>query len=171
MEQRVSINVCVSTSNSIFSRVIRWFTRSQVSHAFLTFYDETLGRVFVMEANGRGFMLVPWSNWKKHNTVVARFSLKTPEVQQLHALQRLSNLLGATYDYVSVLGFVLRRFRRRMRNPLNDAAKLICSEVVARFLFDTGDPLLLVFAESETWTPEDILREARKNPTFVEVTA
>lgn len=162
-----SICVCLSTSTGWFSKLIRWVTRSKVSHSFLTFRDETLDKVFVMEANGRGFMLVPWDEWKQHNQLVLRYSLRTNASAQMSSLRKLAEMLGAEYDYISLLGYALRRFVKRMRNPLAKASKLICSEAVARFLYFTNDPALAKFAEFETWLPEDILKEAAANDVFV----
>ena len=159
-----SINVCFSTSSGIFSRVIRWFTRSKVSHALITFRDQTLDKVFVMEANGRGFMLVPWSKWRQSHTMVARYRLTVPQGMQSFSLRELAQSLGAQYDYVSVLGFFFRRWYRRMRNPFDDPNKLVCSEAVARFLANSG---IKRFENHGTWTPEDILGEAQKGEEFI----
>jgi len=157
-----SVNVCFSTSNGFFSKVIRWFTRSKASHALITFRDETLGNVFVMEANGRGFMLTPWGKWRESHTLVSRYSLALPPNAQKTSLQDLGNFLGTQYDYISLLGFALRRFFGRMVNPFNDPRKLICSEAVARFLAGAG---LHKYREYGTWTPEDLLHEAKANPS------
>jgi hypothetical protein len=159
-----SINICFSTANGFFSKVIRWFTRSRASHSLITFYDITLDRVFVMEANGRGFMLVPWSKWRKSNTMVARYSLSIGEAAQIESLRALSGSLGAEYDYVSLLGFIFRRFKKRMANPLNNPTKLICSEAVANFLAGAG---LVGFGSPGTWVPEDLMDEARSREEFI----
>ena len=161
----MAINVCFSTAGGFFSRVIRWFTRSTVSHALITFHDSYLDKVFVLEANGRGFMLVPWSKWRTNHDMVARYEVNVPEKAQLESLQKLAEMLGAQYDYVSILGFALRRFWKRMANPLDDTTKLVCSEAVAIFLRDAG---LERFKEVETYTPEDILRIAREDDVFVQ---
>lgn len=159
-----SINVCFSTSSGFFSKVIRWATRSKVSHALITFRDETLDKVFVMEANGRGFMLVPWSKWRQSHDLLSRYKLTVPADMQRFALQDIAQSLGAQYDYVSILGFFFRRWFRRMRNPLDDPGKLICSEAVAKFLATSG---LKRFENHGTWTPEDLLEEAKKGGEFV----
>jgi len=159
----MSINVCFSTTDGFFSRLIRWFTHSKVSHSIITFRDDTLDRVFVMEANGRGFMLVPWSKWRTHNELVARYELSTVPESQLEALRELSNALGAEYDYVSILGFIWRRFMGRMKNPLDNPTKLVCSEAVAKFLYLAG---LKGFDEPETWTPQDIMLRAQGGAPF-----
>lgn len=162
-----SINVCFSTSDHLFSRVIRWFTKSKVSHALITFRDETLDKTFAMEANGRGFMIVPWAKWRTGNVMVARYSLDVPEEAQMESLRGLAEFLGSQYDYISILGFALRRFLGRMRNPFDTSSKLVCSEAVARFLHLTGVPSLQYFDDYGTWAPEDLLKEAESRNVFV----
>ncbi len=130
----------------------------------ITFEDETLDKVFVMEANGRGFMLVPWFKWRKSNALVARYEVDVDEEKQLASLRELAKDLGAEYDYVSVLGFVFRRFLRRMRNPLDNTKKFICSEAVAKFLYLAG---LEQFKDFGTFVPEDLYEIARKDDTFL----
>ena len=119
-----------------------------------------------MEANGRGFMLIPWSKWKKDNKLIARYELSVSGDEQLVSLQSLAKSLGAEYDYVSLFGFIFRRFAKRMSNPLNDSKKLICSEAVAKFLHGAG---LKGFRRAETFTPEDIYEIAQKDETFMKV--
>lgn len=161
----MAINICFSTANSVISKVIRWITRSSVSHAFITFRDDTLDQVFVMEANGRGFMLTPWKKWQLKNRMVHRYELAVSEDVQLGSLRSLGDSLGSQYDYVSLLGFVFRRFVRRMANPFSDSKKFICSEAVATFLHDSG---LKQFERPETFTPEDIYAIARESEDFIE---
>ncbi len=155
------INICFSTTDGFSSRAIRWVTRSTVSHALITYRSATLGRVMVLEAVGRGFHMVPWAHWKQHNTLVARFSLKVAPSRQVQALHTLTDSLGQQYDSLSLLGFLLRRWRKRARNPFDNATKLICSEVVARLLQSVS---LKGFDDAGQWTPEDLLQEALARP-------
>ncbi len=148
----MAINICFSTQTGPLSRVIRWFTRSPVSHAMITFRDATLGKVMVMEATGRGFRMVPWAGWCLHNSMKARFALRVAEDVQLTALQNLAEKLGAEYDYISLLGFLWRRWRKRYDNPLDDAKRLICSEAVATFLGLCG----LKMDDPSSYTPNDL---------------
>ena len=159
----LSINICFSTSNGLVSRVIRWFSRAEVSHALVTFYDETLDKVFVMEAGGRGFILTPWAKWRQSHTLACRYSLCISTRHQEESIRKLAEFLGSQYDYISLLGFVFRRWVRRMRNPLDNPNRLICSEAVAVFLRDAG---LDSFSDPATWTPGDLRAHVRKDPLF-----
>jgi hypothetical protein len=160
------INVCFSTTNGWFSRAIRWFSRAPVSHAFITFRDETLEKTFVLEANGRGFMLTPWRRWLDHHQLYSRYRIAAPPGPQMESLRNLSEFLGSQYDYFSLFGFLFRRLFGRMRNPFDDSKKLVCSEAVARFLDDIGHKGLRGFGQHGTWTPGDLLKEAEKRPVF-----
>lgn len=156
-----SINICFSTTDSWASGVIRWGTRSTVSHALVTYRSSTLGRVMVMEAVGRGFVMLPWRSWRQRNKLVARFAVRVPVAQQLAALHQVTTSLGAEYDSLSLLGFIFRRWRKRARNPLDNAGKLICSEVVAKLLKLAG---LGGFEDPGQWTPADLLQAALSRP-------
>jgi len=156
-----SICVCYSTSSSLISRLIRWFSRSEASHALLTFHDPFLEKVFVMEANGRGFMLTPWAKWRRTHKLLARFSVKMPPSNQVVSLKLLAEHLGSQYDYISLLGFLFRRWVKRVANPFSDPDRLVCSEAVAVFLRDCG---IGDFDKPETWTPGDLLTWMRKRP-------
>lgn len=159
-----SINICFSTTDGYLSRFIRWVTRSPVSHALLTFYSQTLDKVMVMEATGKGFNLIPWNKWEKKNKLVARFALDIPRDKELEALHRIADKLGDEYDTVSLFGFFFRRWKKRGANPLDDPTKLICSEAVACFLQEAG---IDAFQNPGEWTPADILEHAMKSDTFV----
>ena len=140
-----NISVCFSTTNHLVSRVIRFVTRSEVSHALLTYQDETLGKVMVLEAVGVGFRMVPWTKWRQGNTLVARFGVvrgapgeAISQEVQVRALQALAGLLGEEYDTLGALGYVFKRLFKyafkKLRNPFQSPHKLFCSEAVALFL-------------------------------------
>jgi hypothetical protein len=148
-----TISVCFSTSHGLVSRLICWVTRSRVSHALLTFRSATLDKVLVMQATGLGFHLWPWDKWRRKNKLVARFALAVPPERQLVALRDLARNLGAEYDTWSLFAFLRRRWGKRARNPWNSPRKLICSEVVARFLSSCD---LRAFDDAGSFTPADL---------------
>lgn len=169
----LSINVCFSTTDGLLSRIIRGFTRSQVSHALITFRDSTLQRVLVMEASGRGYVMVPWRRWRKRNELVCRFRISEAHVSgpaQQRALAELSDALGDEFDTSGLVGFWFLSARKRLRlRPFNlfaDSRKLFCSEAVARFLGSAG---VAGFDEPDTWSPAALMAELRRRREFVEV--
>lgn len=96
-----------------------------MSHAIVTFRDGALGKVLVVEATGRGFVLVPWSCWRQHSRLVARFALRIAEDRQLAALGVLAERLAEEYDKVGRW----RAWRRCWRRPRN-----LCTETVMTFI-------------------------------------
>jgi len=151
-----SVNVCFTTTNNVVSRLIRFFTRSKVSHSVITYRDSVLGRVMVMEANWNGFRNVPWSLWKKKNVIVARYSLMgKPARSVTRSLGEQADYLGTGYDYTALISLVLRRFVKRFRNPFGSSSKFFCSESVATFLSSVG---VAGVDDPSGWTPDDVWR-------------
>lgn len=150
------VTVCFSTTDSLLSRLVRWFTKSPVSHALLVYRDETLGQLMVLEATGRGFVAVPWTRWLSANTLVASFNLPTSLATQRTALSLIAQDLGTEYDSLGLVGFIWRRWVSRYHNPLASTKKLVCAEVVAMFLVYSG--VLSVKDDTESFTPDDLYK-------------
>ncbi len=130
------VNICFSTTNQLLSRVLRWVMSSSVSHALVTYRNPVFDRVMVLEAQGRGFVSIPWRRWRKKNRLVARYSLRLPDEKVMNGLRYLSGRLGDQYDMRALIGFLFRGIIGR--NFLNSPRKLLCSEAVARFLEVSG---------------------------------
>ena len=160
-----SINICFSTQKSWLSRLIRFVTRSDMSHALVTYKDETLGKVMVMEAQWRGFVIVPWTRWRQKNRLVARFSLRVPEVDQAEALRKLAGRLGEEYDTLGLFGFALRRWRKRSRNVFASSKKLYCSEACAELVRDSG----IAIGDPESFEPQDLFEFLSSSPSVARV--
>ena len=157
-----SINVCFSRTNSLMSKAIRWFTRSDVSHCYITYKDLTLNRVMIMEADWKGFILVPWdTKTLKGRQLVARYTVNVPEKDQLASLHLLTFFLGTGYDFFNLLPMALRRVKKRFNNPFDHTGRLICSESVVRFLNECGATDLPF---PHAWTPEDIYSYIQERP-------
>jgi hypothetical protein len=156
-----NITIGFSASTGIVGKVIRWFTRGRVSHAYATYYSETLQDVFVIEANFWGYNLTPHEKWIKKNKVVAEF---TCERDLAPGLRYVAKWLGATYDFWSAFGLAARRwFGKWYRNPLRDPKKLHCSEAVTMLLAKVG---LAESLDPESATPEDLYSYCLNNKEF-----
>jgi len=156
-----NITIGFSASNGIIGKVIRWFTKGRVSHAYITYYSETLQNVFVMEATFWGYKLTPYEKWKKSNNSVAEFKCKTDLTP---GLRSVAKWLGGTYDFWSAFGLAARRwFGKWYRNPFRDPKKLHCSEAVTVFLQRAGFAAEL---DPESTTPEDLLQYCSNNENF-----
>jgi hypothetical protein len=162
------ITIGFSTTNKWMSGVIRWITRSPVSHAWVGFYNPTLGLDLVFQAEAWGVELRPRKRWEKENLARAEFdAIRDPEGEQLRAL--IEETLGAKYDWRSAglvgwLGgmrrWLLRWIRGGLRLRLSQTpSKLMCAELVVRYLQRLG--FVMTF-DPEATSPLDLLRWAQK---------
>jgi len=159
-----NITIGFSTSNAIVSKVIRWFTKSKASHAYIAFDDRDLGRRIVMEASLYGYKLVQHEHWSKKNKVVKEFTCKK---RLTESLKYMAGELGKDYDFWSAFGLAARRWVGKWyKNPFRDPKKLHCSEAMVLFLQQAG---LALDLDPESTTPEDLLQYCLQNSNFEEV--
>lgn len=159
----MSIIVGFSTSTSVISRVIRWFTRSKASHAWVAFDCEELDIRLIMHASVGGYKLNQWTKWRKDNQVVAMFACKE---DLSDGLRKMAEQLDKPYGYLVALLLAPKRWLGKLyRNPYRDNYKrLECSEAVTLLLQAHG------FAKDmdpESTTPEDLLEFCTANPAFI----
>lgn len=139
--------ICFSRAypDKFMSRAIRWWTKSEVSHCVIVYYDHTYQTRMVLTADEEGFILVPWERWEAQNTIVYTFKLVGNSVQE--AIGWLGRkYLGTKYDYGSFwanavrhrLGVIWRVLGPYLTSKLVNPQKLICSESVIRFLNHAG---------------------------------
>lgn len=126
-----------STTKKIISRIIRWISKSKVSHAWIGFYDETLEMKMVMQAEMTGYEVIPISRWKRKNILKYVF---TSDSLPLHdGLLYIAKYLGVEYDFLSALKTGLKRwFKKLFKRPLQSPKKLMCSESVTLALQKAG---------------------------------
>lgn len=134
----ITVRVGFSTSNHFVSRIIRWATKSKVSHTWLLISNSFLGVDMVMHATMGGFQMLSYDAFKKKHKVVAILDLETPVDE---GVKKAIPLLGFGYDYTGLFGagFVIlgRWLKLKWKNPFEDSSKLFCSEIVT-FVLRTG---------------------------------
>jgi hypothetical protein len=122
-----------STTTKIMSRLIRWVTKGKSSHAWIRYWDATLERYMVIQAELHGYETIPWERWQKKNTLVAAY--RPVEKDLGGGLRYIAQFLGADYDLNAALWVGLKRwFGKRFKRPFNSPGKLMCSEAVTRAL-------------------------------------
>ncbi len=131
-----TIRVGFSTTNERISRLIRWWTQSEVSHTFIVYYDETLDAEMVLDVAWSGYRVVPWSTFECDNQIVA---LIEPPVDMLPGLRAVARWLGRPYDWKAFARFS-RWARVFVRHPVSNYKSLICTEVVIHALRISGYP-------------------------------
>lgn len=151
----MNIRIGFSTSKTWYARVIRWFTKSKVSHTF--FVVPALGHELVFEEGTFGWTVRTLEDLAKQDTIVA---LVTPKYPILVGFEKSLKDLGQPYGYGVLLGMffvmIARSMGRRIRNPFRSAHSMICSERGISVLQDSGYPGSEHF-DPATTTPEDLL--------------
>lgn len=134
------ISIGFSTTRSLVSGVVRWFTKSTVSHSFITF--DWLDQKWVIEAEANGVQIVPMSNFlARKNIIVKTFDM--PNLTMNHLKLVLDNA-GEAYDYTGLFGAIFTIigswFKMKWHNPWNNAKEAFCSELIAQWLKDLDIP-------------------------------
>ena len=171
-EKSYNITIGFSTTKQPISKIIRWFTGSACTHAFIAFHDGSLNMRVVMQAEAWGFELRPWKRWRKSNILVAEYE---PVAHPLgKSLFYLSRLLGANFDFRSavLLGikyWLLRWFKTGFTlNPNYSPKKLMCSEAVIRFLVK-GKYKTIKHLNPELTSPGELLGTVMESKEFKKI--
>ena len=158
----VNVKIGFSSGSRLSSRIIKFFTRSHISHAFLIIEDSFLGSDMVMEATPGGFRLITLSQFARTHDIVAVFDIP-------HSLEKgvrkSASWLGRKYDYLGVFGtaFVLlgRWMKLKWANPFNTKA-IYCSEAIVYILQVSNYPGALELDPAST-TPADLYSFLKKS--------
>jgi len=158
-----NVAIGFSTSNGIVSRVIRWFTKSKVSHAWVSFDSKTLGLRLIMHATGGGYRLNHWEKWAAKNKVVAQFVSREDFTDGVRLMARQ---LGKKYDLWSALFLGFKRWVGKLfRNPVRNKDRLHCSEAITLLLQTHGYAANI---DPESSTPGDLYQYCLKEDAFIE---
>ena len=149
------IAIGFSTTASLLSRTVRWFTKSKASHSFIMF--DWLEQQWVVEAEAVGVQIVPLSNFlARKNIIVKTYELPNITMEDLKLVLQDS---GTGYDYTGLFGAILpiigQWFKQKWHNPWNNAKALFCSEMIAQWLKDLELPVADNLI-SEDITPEKL---------------
>jgi hypothetical protein len=122
--------------HSPVSALIRWFTKANVSHAYVIFYDPTLDDEYILEADTRGFQPMRYSQFKKNNNVVMELD---PHVEMGAAIRMADRWVGEqSYDYEGFFSMVIviaaRWFKKKIKNPFHSPHSMYCSEAMTKLL-------------------------------------
>ena len=149
----MDIKIGFSTSDAWYSKIIRRFTKSQVSHTFLII--DVLGVPMVLEEGYLGYSMRPMSRFPDRIVKVV-----TPKVDITKAVQDSFQDLGQMYGYATLVGmfFVMvgRMLGKKVHNPFAKAKGLICSERNTMILQASNYPGLESL-DPPTTSPEDLM--------------
>lgn len=155
------MTVLFTTSPSILSRFIRWFTRSQVSHVGI---GTTLhGVPVVIHADVGGVQVSTRTKFLQRRILHAEYDhIRQPS--DLH-MSAAVLAIGEGYDYLGLFGFAIvilawRWLRLRLHNPFASPRAVVCSEFVARALSVPG------ISDVETVSPQVLLEACATSSHF-----
>lgn len=146
------IVVGFSRGRSWIATAIRWFTSSYWAHTWIEYPSHTWGGRWIAHATERGILKELAQPKLDYWGAVARYEV-VPDVTQ--GLEACRGHVGKPYDFMAIAGHVVRIIGhwatgKKLFNPSRDAARLTCSEFVAKILKNAG------VAGTEDWDPESI---------------
>jgi len=127
--------VCLSASDTWYGKLIRKVTRSNVNHAFIAYYSDLHGGWQALQTDERGLVEIPVESLKYSYKECYEF----PMLNLLQVLPHCRNLIGDKYDWLGILGFLIKvifwkYLGRKIVNPLHKKGELFCSEFVVLYL-------------------------------------
>lgn len=153
--------------HNLLSAVIRWFTKSEVSHCWLLVDDPFFGAPMVLEASEVGLRLTNYADFKKANDVV--FLVETPFPLDA-GVHDAWGWLGSAYDFGGLFGmsFVMlgRWLKQKWGNPFASKSARFCSEAIVQILQDAKYPGSETCVAQETG-PQDLLDFLRGSGAIV----
>lgn len=148
--------------NNILSKIIRWITKSPISHCWILYYDIQFKIEMVLESTTEGFRILPFKTYQKQNDNIVLFN---PKFSLTMGLIKAGEKLGTKYDFKGLFGSIFpiigRWFKRKWKNPFYSSKELFCSEAVTEIMKDSKYPGSDKFDPSTT-NPNDLYNFFKK---------
>jgi len=130
-----------SRTNTLVSKSIRWFTKSQVSHVYIRVYDLTFKTYFILHSDMPGVVIDLAERFDMENTVLEEYIISDPRLDE--AIRKNLWHLGKKYDYLKIVNLawaiILKRwFVRKIKDPIVSPKALICVDFALFILNDAG---------------------------------
>ncbi len=135
----------------LFDRLVRWFTKSEFSHSGIIFEIKEKF-ILVGEAWGTGFDIR-----KRTVKEINLCRLRRSHTELIDITKTMEKYIGSPYDKLNIIGLILFRYLR-IKLFATSAKELTCSEVSARFFYDTT--FKKINFESEFGKPYDYITPA-----------
>ena len=140
MEQQIKTgDVLLVSSNRWISKAIKWFTKSEWSHAGV--FIQIWGEWYIIEAEKRGIQLTKWEDPSKYDggrTTKKKLALLKPKRQYLVEEKKLANFVlpyagTEPYDYIGLLVQAWFQLTGKWVGKTKEKAekRMYCSEFVA----------------------------------------
>ena len=131
-----------SRSNTLFGKIIRKVTGSHWNHAFILYESKLWGGWWGVQIDEKGVNKIPVQRLYPEYD---EYELWEPKqyVDLSVGLRANREYIGARYDWLGILGYLCKWIvwhvsGRRVLNPIQDGAKMFCSEFCASVLQQSG---------------------------------
>ena len=152
------MHIGFSTSTHIPSTIIRLFTHSPTSHAYIVF--EAAHQSLVLQADHRGVICDHYTNFKQHNTIIAEYQLLTGHQEDDAILSFALHQLTKPYDFLGLVGFGWVLFNKALgiktKQPFPRRSSYYCSELIIAALQSAHFPTSHMLDRFLT-SPEELL--------------
>jgi len=137
----MKIIVGFSTTNSIWSRLFRWFMQANISHCYIRIFDEYLQVPLIVHADYPGVIFEHADTFDRENIIIEEFEIEDDRL--VVGFQNNLRFLKMKYDWWNIFNWALvikfqRWFKRKVKHPTEDPKKLICVEFIVRILNNSG---------------------------------
>lgn len=160
----------VTTSDALYSKILRWAMRSNINHSLILYESKEWGDWWAIEINERGVNKVPIDKL----TRIGYIECYECSVDLWPAMRATKDFVGERYDWLGLLGGLLkliiyRLFRKVIKEPIHKDDRLFCSEYVAHIMYHAGLPGagkvdgLGQIPNTVAWRPETVSPEYLQN--------
>lgn len=158
----MKIKVGFSTTNTFYSKIIRWITKGNVSHVYIKLYDETLGTDIILHSDMPGVVIGLDEIFRIKNFTVEEYEIEDDRLNK--AIKDNLWHLGKSYHYFKLIDWAIfiifkRWLVRKIKDPITNPKKLICVDFVLFILNDAGITHLPI----GFMTPFDLLKWCQEN--------
>jgi len=154
----VNITVGFSVSNSKLSKVIRFIEGATVSHTYIQWYSDKIGRVLIYEASGTQVNFTNLTRFSRKQNIVKEFTFPISEKSHQRVLQFCIDNAREPYGFKNLIGLgwvkLLRRVGIKTGNPFS-SNHYICSTLVATLL--TNQLEFVIPIDIRLLSPSDLL--------------
>lgn len=149
-----------------FSKLIRWVTKSQVSHAFIVIQENN--KTVIYQASGLAVNYQNINTFLSIEQPIEFYQFELTEAQDVRNKLFRITTVGKPYSWQEIIGFLwvllARKLGKIVRNPLSGGhTAYVCSDIAAAHLPADPEPL------DGSMTPEDLRLWCSKNGKQVQV--
>lgn len=150
VESKVLIGI--TTNDTFYSRLVSSLTGSRYSHTFIMYKSELWGGWWIVQVDDKGIRKVPADIYLKQYKSIEIYECA---IDLENGVKAIRNYIGKKYDWLGIFGFWLKilwskLFGVKILNPVNDEAKLFCSEMCMIILQTCDVPGTKYFDPSST---------------------